>query len=130
MSEGGTKEARTMPCEATSANHSASLRSLPSRDVLDVLGVAEPQLIEEPFEGVVDRLPIDAGGFHGDRCHLGLGQPSGQFSQSLGRRGKGRLRYIDRSVRLADPATRHDLVTVNVESGNLAPDLFHCCTSS
>jgi hypothetical protein len=43
--------------------------------VLHVLCVAEPQLVEEPFEAVADGLPVDTSGFHPNRLHACVGEP-------------------------------------------------------
>ena len=73
ISGGGTKEGRTIPWAATSANHSASERSvLRPGTFFTCCGVAEPQLFEEAFEGVVDRPPVDPRRLHGDRVDPGI----------------------------------------------------------
>lgn len=59
---------------------------LASRDRLDVAGIDDQQTEVRPFEQVVDRLPVDARGFHRDVGHAQTEQPVGQREQLVGDR--------------------------------------------
>jgi hypothetical protein len=49
----------------------------PSREVLDITGVHQPDLEPVGFQQVVDPLPVVAGGLHDHPGHAQLGQPLG-----------------------------------------------------
>ena len=60
--------------------------TLPAGHVFDVAGVDEQDLQASGFEDVVDRDPVDAGGFHGDAGDATRDEPVGE---ALEVRGKG-----------------------------------------
>ena len=60
---------------------------LAARNVPQVLGVDHPHR-EMVLQHVVDRLPINTGGFHPDQRHLLGGQPVRHLFESTGHRGK------------------------------------------
>ena len=102
---------------------------LASRHVLHVLCVAEPQLVEQPFEAVVDRFPVDAGGLHRHRLDASVAQPCCQLTETVGRGGKRLLRHLNGPVRLFDLTAGHHGVAMHVQAGNSFAYSFHCFTS-
>jgi hypothetical protein len=58
----------------------------PSREVLDVAGIDQPDLEPGRFQQVVDPLPVVAGGLHHHPGHPQLGQPVGHDQQPAGHR--------------------------------------------
>jgi hypothetical protein len=47
-------------------------------DVLELAGIDQVDLEAAFFQQLVDRNPVDAGGFHGHHVYLAGGQPGGQ----------------------------------------------------
>ena len=61
----------------------------PARQVLDILGVDQPDLESLGLQQIKGRLPVVAGGLHDHPGHAQLGQPVGQGQQRAGHRGVG-----------------------------------------
>lgn len=94
-------------------------------DVLDVMGVAQPQLEALAFQGVVRRLPVHARRLHTDNDHAMFGQPVAKAAQP-GRHGREPLLVGDGSLPLAGhPHARGHAVAVHVQSRNPLVNLFH-----
>jgi hypothetical protein len=111
-------EGRTIPCAATSASHSASDRSLFRPDTFSILGVAEPQLVEHPFEGVVRGPPIDASRLHRHGRDRGIGEEDSELAEALSGRGEALFARLDLTVWIDDPTARDDRVPMDVEPGD------------
>jgi hypothetical protein len=96
-----------------------------SRDVLHVGGVAQPQLLEEAFEGVVDGAPIDPGCLHGHRLRPGLDEELRERGQSRLGGGEALLGDLDLARGHRHPRTGDDTVTMDVEAAHLVSYLLH-----
>ena len=88
---------------------------LAPRHRLDVPGIGQHE-----FEAVgkhgPDRLPVHAGGLHGDDSDARAGQPPGQALQLCGG-GREGLDKAGRTAGLGDARARHDGVAMDVEPG-------------
>jgi hypothetical protein len=99
--------------------------ALSARHVLHVLRVAEPQLLEQPFEAVVHALPVHARRFHrygADRC---VREELGELAESLASRGEALFAHLDLTARIDDATARDDRVPMDVEPGDPVSDPFH-----
>ena len=99
-----------------------------ARDVLDVMGVAQPQL-EAFFKRIVDGLPIDPGRLHRDQGDLAFRQPPGQHRQPAGGRLKPRLLRVHTAAWPRRPHAHRHLVAVHIQAGHPVADLFHISSS-
>ena len=91
--------------------------------VLDVRGVGQHQL-EVAFEHVPHRLPVHAGGLHGDVLDAEGLQPVGQREQARGGRGEG-AHFLQRRTVAGDAHARHHRLLVHVQPRATRVDDFH-----
>jgi len=98
---------------------------LSTRDVLHVLSVTEPQLLEEAFEGVVDGPPIDPRCLHGHGAHPGIHEERRELSEALLGGREPPFGHLDIPVGHRHPGAGDHSVAVDVEAAHLVPDLLH-----
>jgi hypothetical protein len=98
---------------------------LPPRDVLHVVGVAQPHLIEEPLERVEDRLPVNAGRLHRHCGHTPLGQPLRQGTQLCTGRAEAQPVCNRSPARSRHAGARRDRVAVHIKTCHPLPELLH-----
>jgi hypothetical protein len=91
--------------------------------VLHVRGVGQHQL-EVAFQHMPYRLPVHAGGLHGDDLDTAGIQPIGQAQQTRGGRGEG-AHFLQRRALAHNTYTRHHRLLVHVQSRAARADDFH-----
>src|SRR3974390_2568769 len=97
---------------------------LAPRHVAHVPCVADDQL-EMPFEGGVDRAPVDARALHPDVCHSRSPQPAPQRFE-VPRHGAKRPHLLGRlRPRCADQKARHDRLLMHVQTTAPLDDRLH-----
>jgi hypothetical protein len=97
---------------------------LPTGDVLEVPGVEKPQL-EVVLQQVVDRLPVDPGGFHAHQPHLKGSQPVPKQQEPSSGGSELPDLLVKALALVGDPHTRGDRGLVHVEPGASLDDPFH-----
>ena len=97
---------------------------LPAGDVLDVLRIDQQQL-EVAFQQVVDRLPVDARGLHGDVGDPGLGQPVRQSQQLFGHRAEGAYLLLAGAILGQHQPAGNDRLLVDVQAATAGIDGSH-----
>ena len=87
---GGAKAAAQQPDRVQLAEPLAVLDvALAAGDVLDVAGIDQEDFEAAGFEDVVDRDPVDAGGFHGDAGDATRDEPVGEAFEVRGEGPEG-----------------------------------------
>jgi hypothetical protein len=103
---------------------------LATRDVVQMLGIEQPDLGNPLLEQEVHRLPVHPGGLHAHQVDLLGDQPIAQRGQFGGRREEGeRLRGAATARPRAPDGGDHG-VAVHVQTGAAFHELIHCGTST
>jgi hypothetical protein len=97
---------------------------LTTRDIFDVSGIRQNQLEIAVTQNVPNRLPVNAGCFHGHMGATHLGQPCQQEQQPGGRGLEGPNFTGDFAVQCQAHARHHGLL-VNVETATTPVNDFH-----
>ena len=86
----------------------------------DVLGIDDQQLQAGALENVVNRFPVDAGGFHRHVAHLLLLQPVGQLQQVVGHGAEGA-----HLLTAGDHDASHHCLLVHIQARTARMHHFH-----